>query len=237
MTSSRSTATDSVRALRALDLAGAFPSWRLPTLAAIAGLAAWESIAVGHVETAVTLAGFLVPFFAGTSALALARLGRLDMVVGAGVTRRRLAVMAVGGALLPVGFVGGIALGLSGVPDAQRTAFAGMTLFMAGVGFLGGLAAPATLVGVLWFVARGLVLMSSWGRETIHVASAAKLDPGLCSVSPGRLAVVLAGMPEVSFGVPVPGFLPALFAAVGAACLVAGIAWFERADWPGKRME
>lgn len=232
----RRLAGDSIRAFRALGLCGAFSSWRLPILATIAGLATWEAIAVGRVEMAVMLIGVLVPFFAGTGALCLARLGRLDMAVGAGVTRRMLVLVAIGGALVPVGIVSGVALALSGSTAAQVAAFAGMALFMAGVGFLGGLAAPTTLVGVLWFVARGMVLTTPWGRETLGLASAARLVPGVETLGPGRLAVALVGLPEISLEVLVPGYLTAIFAAVGAACIVAAVVWFERADWPGKRM-
>ncbi len=228
---------DSVRAIRALTLAGAFGSWRFPTLAAVVGIATWEAIALGRIETAIHFTSFLVPFFAGTGALCLARLGRFDMIVGAGVTRRRLAVMAVGGALLPVAVVAGVSLRWAGVSVGQAAAFAGMALFMAGVGVLGGLAGPTMLVGVLWFIARGMVLTTSWGQETLRLLAATRLDSSFEHLSESRLTVALICIPEIPLGIPVPSHLPALFAVVGTACLVVAVAWFERADWPGKRME
>lgn len=224
-----------VSPLRALSLSGALASWRIPILAALAGLAAWEGIFAGRVETALFLCGFLVPFFAGTGTLALAKLGRFDMVVGAGVTRRRLVVTAAAGAILPLAAVLGMAVAFSGIPGPAKTAFAGMAIFMAGVGFLGGLAGPTALVGVIWFVMRGLAFVTPWGYDTIQLVVMARGAPGSLAVSPGRLALVLAGMPELSTNASVPGYMPALFALAGVACIALAFAWFERADLPGKR--
>lgn len=220
--------------LSSLAQAGVLQGWRWPVLGCLGALAAWEVWQTGRPDSSPFLLLLLTPFFAGTGILGAARLGRFDLLSGLGVSRRRILGTALAGTLLPLVVTVAVAAllgdrGVSGVPVALCGC-----LFAFGVGFLGGLRGPAAIVGSLWTIGQVVYFLSPGGRNVLMLLLEAQ--QGGRPVPLGRLAIALGAFPELAGEAGIPPALVFFAGVVGLACVVVAFAWFERADWPGKRM-
>ncbi len=219
---------------RAVSQAGALAAWRWPLLFSLALLTAWEMWSLGVSDSGVFLCCLLSPFFAGTGVLGAAREGRFDLLSGRGVSRRRLLAGALLAAFLPPAAVFGASVCLSERGAAALAPAFGGFVFAFGLSFLVGLWGPAALPGIVWTLVQVAYFLSAPGRDVLMLLREAQA--GGPPIPTGRLALALAALPEFAAERGVDPGLPLLHGAVGIACVVVAFAWFERADWPGKRM-
>jgi hypothetical protein len=157
--------------LQYLRLAGVLPVWRIVAWALLIIYAI--TIAVLGVETdgAILMMLICAPILAGSGLLTAAQEGRLDLLFGAGATRRGLwSILFVGFVVMPALLIGVYAyffgtthgfarVGLAGSARAIVIAFA-----TTAVCFVLGLRKPGYTPGVIWSATRVAFLLWPGGR-------------------------------------------------------------------------
>ncbi len=224
---------------RYLRHVGVLPtSSRLVLLAAFAyGLV--EYFASRQAESGLMILLLLAPIFVGTGLLSSARQGKLDLLLGAEVTRIEVFRAAMIGAISPA-LVGAIVL--AGLDAAGRgssirlgVAKVGcVALFTLGVSAAAGVLEPRYLAGVVWLGLRIALLVS---RTGLNLLVASRHPEAGVPVS--RTARTLAGLafPEALLWGPQPSLLFVVVALFGLGALVASMKFFLSAELTGRRAE
>lgn len=228
---------------RYLSHVGAFPLWgtlALMTLV-VCGLAEWR--VTGRTENSRAMFFVIAPVAVGTGILTAARQGRFDLLLGGGVSRRRIlgvamlrsvAIPVVAAALLT-------ALDSSGGSAAHVSALAirgGATaIFTLGLAFAVGLVEPRYLVGVLWIAARVGFILSPLGFRSLALLRMPWGAEG--SLSLVRKIVATAALPEILLDgtLQIGVVFVAVAAAFGVGALAVSLRVFDRSDFAGRRAE
>lgn len=179
---------------------------------------------------------FIVPIAAGTGLLTAGRRGELDLLLGAGTTRKRLWWSALAVAWgIPV-LMSVMLLILGGPPTPTTTVSEALLrlipvlVFTGGVGFAAGLIELRYAAGVIWLLLRLIFLMTPPGMSTI-----VRLSKGIDLPSSGAILLTIVAAPETMLESTVPAPYVAVAGLAGLAALAAAFAWFQRAELGGKR--
>jgi hypothetical protein len=237
--STESVRVPSIRSiLQYLRLAGVLPVWRIVAWALLVIYAI--TVAALGVETNGAFLVMLIcaPILAGSGLLTAAKEGRLDLLFGAGATRRWLwSILFTGFVVMPALLIGVYAyffgtthgfaaVGLAGSARAVVIAFA-----TAAICFVVGLRKPGYTPGVIWSATRVAFLLFPGGRAIYaRLASHEGGSPGVSDAIIGFF-----GFPEVYLDPNAPAWgllLPFLLAGV---LTVTSLRIFNRSDFGGHR--
>jgi hypothetical protein len=195
-----------------------------------------EWVLADRSETALYVILFAVPFAAGTGLLAIARLGQLDLLLGAGVTReaiwRNALLRAVGVPLLACIVAAAMFHGRQPFAEVIARAIA-ITLFTGGVAFATGLLNPRFAAGVAWIAARLILIMSGVGVKVLAQLKMAR--GGEAYPPPQELLLASLAFPELLLDPGAPLIYLLGVATVGVVAIVVSRAVFVRAELSGRR--
>lgn len=218
-------------AFRYLRLNGTFTSWFPLVFLLFLAWVVYSRVTAAPVRFSPYLFLVLLPLVAGTGLLTAARSGRLDLLFGAGLTRARLWTLAFLFAWVVPSLLAALLFAVSGARD---TAFVlvrlpAVLLFAGGISFAAGLVEMRYTAGVLWLLTRLIFLMTMGALEQSVRLSRGELP------SAGKLALMVAALPEIMIERGVPMVYLVAAALIGIAALIASRSWFMRADFGGKR--
>ncbi len=226
-----------IRPYRFLRIAGAFPAWRVAVMFFAAAYAAVEWHLGGQTESGAMIMLFMLPILAGTGIVSIGRTGRLDLLFGAGVERRRVwAAALTGGFLVPMALAMLLAVKApSHLPmgEALLRAFA-IAMFTGGIGFTAGLFNPRYFVGCAWIALRIGFLVADRAQSMVmlrgHAVSGTEA-PFLPTLK------VVVCVPEFLLEPSVPLTFIAAAIAIGAVAISISYRIVQRADLTGKRSD
>jgi hypothetical protein len=227
-----------VRPWQFLRVAGVLPAWHLPLFLLIAGYAVYTWRLNGPREEGLAMWMIVFPLASGTGLLAAARAGKLDLLFGARVTRRRAFAVAFAWAvglpaLLAVLLVP-MSLPLRGDSLLQamlRTL--GAALFLGGCCFAAAMAGPRYAPGAAWIAARILFIMNRSALKFVAAVSSAKY--GSPMPPPWKILGASLLFPELVLQSEVPLYIPLALGVLGMLAAATALAAFERADFHGHR--
>ncbi len=225
------------RAHSYLVLAGAFSRLLWPILTVVAAYVGYECYLTGYSEDGVIIWLLLFPVFAGTGLLTLAREGRLDLLLGSGVSRDRVFASAFARAAgVPILFAMLLAIvSLVNHGDAVSVAFraTAVALFTGACCFSLGLIEPRYAAGVAWIGARIVFLMTRHGFLTYHQLVGAQHGSPLPPWPELMLAALM--FPESVLRPAMPISIVVTIASIGLTAAGMARFVFTRAEWPGHR--
>jgi hypothetical protein len=215
---------------RYLRRVGTLTSWQYVVFTIFAGWLAYLNITGGRIFFAHYFFLFLMPVAAGSGLLTVAKRGQLDLLFGAGRSRRGVWGIALLHCFLIPCLMAVVIFSMSG-PNARAVLRVLCVLcFTVGVSFAIGLVELRYVSGVLWILARLLFVMTPAGlTASMHLSK----GPDLPSV--GTLALLTLIAPESVIEARMPAFFAAIAATLGIAALVCSFVLFGRADFGGKR--
>jgi hypothetical protein len=220
---------------------GAFPLWGTLGLALLVLYGLVELYLAGRVESGRFLLLAIAPTTAGTGMLTAAREGRLDLLLGSGVRRRRVFVTAVlravGVPVLAAAVVASLGAWGGGIASIGSLAArgAGTALFTMGLAFAVGLIEPRYVVGLGWILVRVGFLLSPFGFKSLFLGRVP--GGGEISFPMWRRIVTAVAFPEILLESAVPYAFVVAAAAVGVLALVVSLRVFETVDFSGRRTE
>lgn len=216
---------------------GAF-SLLLPCIAVLVLVyAGYEIAMVGYSEEGVVLWLMFANLAVGTGLLSSSRAGRLDLLFGAGVSRKRVFVTAytwiIGIAMIVAATLGAWSVHDRALAAAAAGRAAGVALFTVSTCFASGILEPRYALGVAWIGARITALMTHAGFTVYHELKAVSVG----GARPPIREVVLLGIafPEVMLQREVPAIVVVVTAGIGCAIVAIASLVFARAQFGGKR--
>lgn len=224
---------------RYLHHVGAFPVWGTLGLALLVLYGLVELYLADRTEGARFLLLVIAPTTVGTGILTAAREGRLDLLLGCGVRRRRVfvtaALRAVGVPVLAAAVVSALGAWGGGVGGMGFLAArgAGAAVFTMGLAFAVGLIEPRYVLGLGWILVRIGFLVSPFGLKSLFLVRVP--GGGEVGFPMWRRVVTVVAVPEMLLESAVPSAFVFAAAAVGVLALAASLRVFETVDFSGRR--
>lgn len=214
-----------------LRISGNIAVWHVYLAAAAAVWCIYCRIVAQKTLTPYALLAVL-PVAVGTGILTSGRTGRFDLLIGSGVSRRRLYWSA---ALFALGPTACLSLCVFIAADVLTSASSAVRLiliilFTCGVSFAVGVVELRHAGPILWLLGRFLFFVSPNGVDILRT-----LERGATLPSPATLILTTVAVPETALSPNLPLAYAAAGAAAGVAALLCALRVFSRSDLPGKR--
>ena len=215
---------------RYLRRAGTLPNWHYAIFLVFAGWLGYLKATGGTVSFAHYFFVFLMPVAAGSGLLTAAKSGQLDLLFGAGRSRRDVWATAVIHCFVIPCVMAVVIFSLSGTEPRAVVRLLTVLCFTVGSCFAIGLVDLRYVSGVAWILLRLLFLMTPAGLSaSMHLSKGPDLP------SPGVLALLTLIAPESVIEPRMPAIFAASAAVLGIFALLTSYLLFQRADFGGKR--
>jgi hypothetical protein len=218
-------------AIRYVSLVGGVNRWFLWAFLGFGGWIMYVRSTGGTTTLAHYFFLMLFPLASGTGVLTSARQGKLDLLFGAGYTRKaiwlRSVLLGPGLAACVAAMIVALSTRLDVDAGLRLTAF---LVFTGGVAFTLGLVETRYFTGVVWLLTRIIFMLWPSGFATIlRIERGSELPPL------SLMATVAVFVPEVLLYPAMPTLFVALALVIGTAALLLSLTWFLAADFGGHR--